>query len=356
MVIYFLLFFISIFFAFRAEKRRKNDVVYVLYMAVIIVLNSFIAGARNDDIGTDISFYAYYVFHTDAYLNLEDVEIDLAIVLLAKFVHLFSDTFGVFLFFVEAWILGFACYAATLIRKRLSIVLFITFFCLMAYNQSLNIMRQSMAMSVIMCAVVHLMRKEYMRMFLFMVVAYFCHSTSIIGLLFIIAYYGAQQFGVKKILLFVSIMGVALVVSFNALFYQLISIALSNNLLASQYERYAVNDYGEISRTTIFISIMYVISFGVILKDKVTVENFLTMFALIMALALAYCSLGGEIVPRIRLYFTYINILFFSMSLYRERKYVTWTVLAIAILNFVISIWISDYGETTPYRSKYLGI
>lgn len=356
MAVYLFIFSLSIFFAFLAERRKKNDVAYFLYLIIIVFLHSFIAGARNDDIGTDISFYAYRVFHTDAYLNLEDVEIDLAIVLLAKFVHLFSDTFGVFLFFIEAWILGFACYAATLIRKRLSIVLFITFFCLMAYNQSLNIMRQSMAMSVIMCAVVHLMRKEYIRMFLFMVLAYFCHSTSIIGLLFIIAYYGAQQFGVKKILLFVSIMGVVLVVSFNSLFYQLISIALSNNLLASQYERYAVNDYGEISKTTIFISTMYVISFGVILKDKVTVENFLTMFALIMALALAYCSLGGEIVSRIRLYFTYINILFFSMSLYHERKYVTWTVLAIAILNFVISIWISDYGETTPYRSKYLGI
>ena len=356
MTVYLFTFSISVFFAFLAEKRKKNDVVYFWYLIIIIVLNSFIAGARNDDIGTDISFYAYHVFHTDAYLDLEDVEIDLAIVLLAKFVHLFSDTFGVFLFFVEAWILGFACYAATLIRKRLSIVLFITFFCLMAYNQSLNIMRQSMAMSVIMCAVVHLIRKEYIRMFLFMVVAYYCHSTSIIGLLFVITYCLAQQFGVKKILLFVSFMGVVLAVSFNALFYQLISIALSNNLLASQYERYAVDDYGEISRTTIFISTMYIIPFGVILKDKVTAENFLTMFALIMALALAYCSLGGEIVSRIRLYFTYINILFFSMSLYRERKYVTWTVLAIAILNFVISTRTSDSGETTPYRSKYLNI
>ena len=95
---------------------------------------------------------------------MEDAEIDLTIVLLAKFVHLFSDTFGVFLFLIEAWIMGFACYAATLMRKKLSIVLFISFFCLMAYNQSLNIMRQSMAMSVMMCMLAYLMRKEYIRL------------------------------------------------------------------------------------------------------------------------------------------------------------------------------------------------
>ena len=59
--------------------------IYFLYLIVIVFLNSFIAGARNDNIGTDISFYAYRVFHTDAYLDLEDAEIDLTIVLLAKF-------------------------------------------------------------------------------------------------------------------------------------------------------------------------------------------------------------------------------------------------------------------------------
>lgn len=53
----------------------------------------------------------------------------------------------------------------------------------MAYNQSLNIMRQSMAMSVMMCMLAYLMRKEYIKVVAFMVVAYFCHSTSVIGLL-----------------------------------------------------------------------------------------------------------------------------------------------------------------------------
>lgn len=87
-----------------------------------------------------------------------------------------------------------------------------------------------------------------------MVVAYFCHSTSVIGLLFIIAYYCVQQFGIKKTFLFVLFMGGILVVSFNILFYNLISIALSNNLLASQYERYAVGDYEKLLRL-LFLSV-----------------------------------------------------------------------------------------------------
>ena len=58
MIVYLFVFSISIFFAFLAERRRKNDMIYFLYLIVIVFLNSFIAGARNDNIGTDISFYA----------------------------------------------------------------------------------------------------------------------------------------------------------------------------------------------------------------------------------------------------------------------------------------------------------
>ncbi len=182
----------------------------------------------------------------------------------------------------------------------------------MAYNQSLNIMRQSMAMSVMMCMLAYLMRKEYIKVVAFMVVAYFCHSTSVIGLLFYYSILLCATVWYKENFSFLFLfMGGILVVSFNILFYNLISIALSNNLLASQYERYAVGDYGETSKTAILICIMYIIPFLIILKNKPKVENFLTIFALVMSLALAYCSLGGEIVSRIRLYFTYVNILFF---------------------------------------------
>ena len=66
MIVYLFVFSISIFFAFLAERRRKNDMIYFLYLIVIVFLNSFIAGARNDNIGTDTVSYTHLTLPTIA--------------------------------------------------------------------------------------------------------------------------------------------------------------------------------------------------------------------------------------------------------------------------------------------------
>lgn len=346
----------SIFCAYFADKRRQNDKEFWLLVSVIIFIGSFFAGARNNNIGTDIYFYAHKVFFIDVKWDIMDAEIDPMIVILAKISRLFSDKFGFFLFLIEAWIIGFSLYAAALLRDRMSFTLFVALFCLIEYNQSLNIMRQGMASSCLLCMVAFMIREKYLGMLVSMVLAYYCHSTSILGLLLMALYLLSRKYSINKLVCLVVLVSTTIILVFNTLYTQTLSFLMGSGIVSDVYERYLGNKAGGLSNTTIAIAMMYFIIVAIILIKSKSRVNLLTFFCVSLALALTFCSAGGEVVGRISQYFCFFQILLLPLSLYKEERIYSWLVVAISLLSFIIRIWIFDYNETNPYQSNYLNI
>lgn len=200
-MVYLLVIISSLFMVKQAEthliKRnhyRNRLNIGHLYLAFAGMIPCVLAGLRADTVGTDVQIYAVKTMeeavksHSFAYMSRIDVTYTEVLYRVLAFVvsRVFVDT-GWLLFYTEMIIIANVIIAIYLFRNDISMPKAYAVFMFMFYHVTFNVMRQSIAMALLLVMFYYLKEKKYIKYWLLALVAFGFHSFSILisALLFV---------------------------------------------------------------------------------------------------------------------------------------------------------------------------
>ena len=170
--------------------KRNNKKIGILLLGISLFVICFIAGVRSQEVGTDVNVYVTRLINVSEssagfFQYIKNANSDLFFAILIYFGYLFKDI-NVVLFFIElAAALPIYIYAY-LERKNQSLTVTVLIFLLTMYCTSLNLMRQSIAISICLLAYHYFNEKHYKKATVTLLIATLFHKTALI---FVIAFF-----------------------------------------------------------------------------------------------------------------------------------------------------------------------
>lgn len=200
MEIYIIGFFLSLVFLYVAERRDFKGKSAKILVLLGLVIPCLIAGLRSYKVGTDVETYVRPLFlaagarETFAeYIKLEYsrfgwdfnfvADFEIGFTVLVFIVQRMFNDLQVLLFVVQALIIIPIYKGLRAFGKSQPVWLGMAVFYLMFYNQSLNLIRQWIAMSLLFYAFHFLRDRKYRKYFAVWLVAVTFHTTALVGLI-----------------------------------------------------------------------------------------------------------------------------------------------------------------------------
>lgn len=186
-LIYLIVFAVSCGLLFLADVFRKNRVVSVLLEILAISLPILLAGLRDLSVGTDVKVYVVSKFNAVRiassfinYVNTANIEVGFAalVYLVTKltgsvtFVLLAIHTFIVVIIYLDI----------ANHRDKIPVWLGMLVFYLLYFNMSLNIMRQWMAMAILLYASKYMFARRTWVYLAYVLIAACFHETAYVGI------------------------------------------------------------------------------------------------------------------------------------------------------------------------------
>ena len=361
MIPYLLIFSLSIYFTFLANKTPRSSGLFYIYSICAILLPSLLAGFRDLSIGTDTVNYLYYFENSISYSNFESFltsnpNVEPGFLLLNYLVSRFSQEYVFFLFTVHLIIVLLIYISAFKIRNYItpSWVMFIFLF--MMYNESLNAMRQYIAISLSLYAfAIYMNNKKTWLYILFIIIATMFHRTAFICLAMILIFYWTNKFTVRhnfKQLLFYTTIFLLLII-FGQSFY----LPLITDSFGGKYEGYlSTNVDGGLSLSSFLVYLttaFYICYKAWRMSDKIMDVFFISSLFAVFLLLLSSISVQ---LYRLSLYFFIILILAISYIFRRNSSFKS--VIRLFFIIMFIFFWFYSYSyrgshSTIPYVSIF---
>lgn len=332
---------------------------------------SILAAIRNDDIGKDIETYVIPTFNWALKYNFSEFmkigNLESGYMIFSFIItNVFKD-YHFILFFIQI-IISLLIYSfAYKERNRMPMWLVMTVFLLIIYNDTFTMMRQSIAVLLIILSYTSLKEKKYLKTILLYVIAILFHNTamiSILGYIFIVINYSNKITKNSKI--YINI-GVLVIYIICLSFYQKILYFFTFNvsLLPIRFYEYFNTEYYldvlSISKSVllfkiicIFISIVYNNIF-----KKEEKESKLIMIFLLIDLGIYILSFKLGPIMRLGYYFSYPALLYLlpqSAKIFKKDKF-NRIFSYITIIIFLFCFWFfnniihNESGNTYPYKS-----
>lgn len=204
MWIYIWTFLISsglVYIAEKAERIKNSKIITYTLLIIAIILPAALAGMRADTIGTDVKTYAEPMFNVAILSNSFSNYLSTAVAhntefcysLLIYFSSRLSNQLFISLFLTHLLIISSVVFGLWEFKqkynKNTSLFFALLLFYFVFYNTSLNMIRQSIAMFIIFWAFNFLLKQEYLKYLISLVIAVNFHRTAIFGLLIFLIYY-----------------------------------------------------------------------------------------------------------------------------------------------------------------------
>lgn len=169
---------ICAYFAERSKSKWQG----LIFVSIIIMIMTLIAGIRDYEIGRDTDIYYNSTYLRILYDNIDSAHGAILYSYLFYLIIILGGNYSVVLFTIalasyslivsRLWTLRVFCSFSRMI---------FAFFCLW-YPLSLNVTRQFFALSIIFYATKFLENKQYIKYSLFVIITTFIHTISILGL------------------------------------------------------------------------------------------------------------------------------------------------------------------------------
>lgn len=191
-MIYLACFALSAFFAYLAKKSKKRTL-FILFSIISIALPVLLAGFRDFSIGIDVKNY----FHKDRYWHgaisspslgayLESFfalgEIEFVFALFIGIIAQLTGSFRVFLFLAHLVIMVGMYIGAFRMKHRARPELILLLFYLLYFNNSLNAIRQYMALALVFAVFADLEQRKFLRYLTVATIAFFLHAAAILSI------------------------------------------------------------------------------------------------------------------------------------------------------------------------------
>jgi len=357
MIPYFVCFFFALVFTFVGEKNYKKykNISLCLFSVSILILTIF-AGCRDYSVGTDVRLYGmvYYniaksfqsfsnFYHTvnAEYLYLLTTYISANFFQSAKFLLMFLELLPLVII-----------YRYILKDNYKNITLALLCYMLLYFNTSLNILRQTPAIFLGVCAYKKICNKQYIKALIYIFVATLFHSSSFILLiLFPIKYLAEKEKNIRYIVIIC-----LLFLVFGFTLHILLNMA---NILPEFITRY----FGYIRRGETNLNIKFFIF-------KIIFEAFLLLFykyykndkecnhyIFFSIIDILFYFLSYFVIYGYRLsYFFIVYHIFFIPKIYekidnpKDKMIFKYGIIVLMILYWIIRYVIIGYDGTIPFK------
>lgn len=360
-MIYLLVFLISTYFIYLGEKnyKKNNKKTAVVFCLIAILLPSLLAGLRIEGIGTDTLYYVKANFKvavaSKSFQQFNNAyELELFYNLLVYFVSRFTNNIHVLYFLIQTIIMFFVYRACYNERKNVPMWLSFLLFLLLYYNRSLNMVRQSIALAIILYAYKYIKEKKLLKYIIFVIIASFFHKTALLSLIiyFMVALIkGKEKFLYKIFILLISIL---FLIGYQEIMFFLIGL----EIIPNKYLFYVTGSQStilliELIRKIIFLGIFTL--FGKALY-KINEENHILKYFMNLDIVLYLVGIYANYAQRISYYLGYFDIFLIAQLPNCCKKGVSKQIIYALIVIFFVSYWlmyyvILGYDSTFPYIS-----
>lgn len=365
-MIYIGTFAISGLFAYCAEKSKKKNKAFLLSL-VAVLIPSLVAGLRSTSIGTDIGYYVIDNFEVAVVSSsfLEYVKVVYAKEpLYLLLVYAVAKTVGNIqwlLFLLGMITIGGIYFGTWKLRRYCSVPMVMLIYYFLYYNDSLNMVRQHMAMAILFAGMYVLFSGNYKKYCIYIIVASAIHTIAIIGISFIAIHWFVCGKRIEKKKEVVQLRTILLVVlAIIAVFgiEWIVTAFVKLGLLDTRYLLYFQGKEGSnhnIDTLIYAMELIFLFRYNQSFEKKIFEYEYLRLNAIlnIIFLQLARFMSYGH---RISLYFGVINILLIGQFPKQIKKtnnrflIICGVLVLLFFLYWMYMYCISGVSETYPYE------
>lgn len=371
MIIYLITFTLSLL-GVRIAEVYYEDYRRLFGGSILAVMPPIlIAGLRDVTVGSDVSLYVVPIFQGIASNGQNLIEfidsypgIEWGYLFLNYVIAQLTDQAFVLLLCIHILIILPLFITAMKWRSHLSPTLFMFIYYMIFFQESLSIVRQSIALSFSMLAFTFFLETKYIKYIVCLVVSFFFHQTAFITLSFPVIYIFVKHFSIRQNYLFFG--GAALVLIFFFLNIDSIFIWLiENGYMDIKFLKYTTADdifapvLGATNLLVKIVTIVYIVYIIFLYKPDAFLKLFFVMAVFDMLFSL--CALILQPLDRISLYYrliTCISIPFIACnypicvdiqdSTYKIRIEMVFCILVLVYWYYVYML--GNYDDTADYQ------
>lgn len=370
---YIITFTISLFFAFVAIRHYKGSLslITIIFISISIIAPALLAAGRTEEIGTDVNNYVVPIWNLVNSLDSSLLSTIIAIgyiepgyVVINWLVAQFSDDIFWLLLIIQLVILIPIYIGALKLKNKLSPLWILFLYYCVIYNETLNLVRQSIALSFCFLALSFLFDNKDKIFLLISVFAFLFHNSAILMFVIYLLYLFCIKGYVSKyrILTYgIICFGIFCVFSFSIL----INILVQNGLLKVKYLAFAEGTFkGHLSKVAfVFKSFSMLLVWWLTSKTRKINSLLKKFFKFVAFYDVLFCLMGATVVyiSRISLYTQLV--MFIILALLFNGKQGVAKITSIKILFFLSGLFywyfafvVSGVSETYPYKSILFGI
>ena len=347
---------------FSGKREIYTSKWYWIYVLFALFPPLFLAAARSPEIGTDTSNYLYffhevvnqkvtYISLVESHLNVEQGYL-LFVYICGR---IFTDDFW-FLFATHCLVLIPLFYAAYKLKDVISLPFALFFFLFLFYNETLNLMRQYIAMSFIVLAVAYLLLNKKIKCLIAIVIALLFHYTAVVSLLVFLVLYLSKKFPIKKFT-------TAYIFLFSVIIYSLVNVASyldfifpSGSDFSEKYSEYLTGQTGSISSLSTAIVYASIVCVLFVKRKQFRLQLFGFFFLLaLLAFLFNFLSMYSKTLYRMSLYFGLFTCLSMPMVLKRNKHkldVITFCMEFLTVFYWYFAVVVHRSNETFPYVSR----
>lgn len=313
MIIYIIIFAISLLGVREAELRYDDWSQRIIYSLIAVLPPIILAGFRDSTIGVDTEVYILPIFErlvssgeslTEFLESNEDLE--LLYLILNFVVAQLTDQSCILLLCIHILIIIPLYVTAMKWRESLSPLLFMFVFYMIFYQDTLSIVRQSIALSFSLLAFTYLQEKKIQKYIILSLIALGFHNTALIALVYPMVFFFIRKYPLRQYYYYyigASVLFIILILNFE----NFIIWTIDNDFVNIKYLKYtsALDTFEPILGVTNVIvkilTIIYILYIIYLYIPDVMLKFFFVMAFLDFVFSL--CALIVQPLDRISFYF-----------------------------------------------------
>ncbi|OTP51942.1 hypothetical protein A5884_001137 [Enterococcus sp. 7D2_DIV0200] len=375
-MIYIVFFIVATMLSFCSEfaRNRGNKYFYGLLVILLIVTVSILNGTRDFTIGTDIRVYgnkyfelALFSYRFVDYLDLTrsfyNLDVEYGYQALNYLVSRFTNNIHIFYFILGILTNGLFYLGITRFRQWVSIPLSFLTYLFLFYGNTLNIMRQSVAMAFVFLGISLFITSKKRLGIAMLFCSLLFHNSAIVGFAILLLYIILEK-SKNTLKLHLTILLSALTVSVSAV--TILGMLTKTGLIGNKFEQYIGTNQSEsdVSLSTIGMRLPMVVWWIRSYKSLVKKNLFFSFMFLITMMDLIFISLRmiDITVSRVILYLAVFKIISYPLIIKYSIKDKNLRFLCyLLFIGYLILVWylqvvVGGNGEIYPFTSEILGI
>lgn len=366
MFIYLACFGMVFFISSIVQRLSKKDKYTIFFLSIVcILIPSILGGLRDTSIGTDVRAYVSWDFNAAlredniiGFISKRSAR-EIFYLAISFLTTKLTGNINVLLFVMQLISMTGVYIGAYKHKKYIPMPIVLTIYLLLYYNDSLNLVRQFMALSILFAGIDNIEKSNYKNFVIYVILAAMFHKTALIALVLVVMHWYLKKCKGKKMnareVLFV--FGMIIVITF---FSQIYSLLAKIGVISTKYFYYF--EHESVSNNSLE-KILYLLEICFVLinrkKLSVRIPNFefylVNAYALLGTLQLSQIIYYGN---RISIYFGIVNVFFLSQiyKIYTKKgnqRIVNFCVISICLFYWYYIYVYGGSSATIPYISMF---